>query len=254
MKANKYYSRLSYSKKTYSQFDEDGIIEHLIYALNNPTKKCVEIGWGSDVLVKGRIVSHAENCTQNLVQHHQYTCHAFDGKRQHSIPNNVIFEKGKITPDMCNQLIKKFPNKVDLFSLDIDSFDFEIMSGLFNLGFRPSIVCAEINRKFGYEAECSMPYIEDCMHYTGKFWHGVSYLKYKRYFENMGYKFFTLCSSGVNIFFYNPNDLDESKLTDEVLEFITSEEDGLPRYNETEIRNSCKNHEFWKDYEDDLFK
>lgn len=254
MKSNKYISRLNFGKKVYSQFDEDGILEVLIENLINPNKTCVEIGWGSDILTKGRIVPFAENCTQNLVQNHGYKCYAFDGKRQNKIPNNVIFQKDRITPDSCEDLLKIFPKKVDVFSLDIDSFDFEVMEGLISRGFSPSIVCAEINRKFGYDAVCSMPYVEDCLDYTGKYWHGVSYRKYRNYFESLGYKFFTLCSSGVNIFFYDPKCVIEINLPKDILEYIHSDEDRLPRHNEEEIRKSCKEHEFWKDYEDDLFK
>lgn len=252
MKANRYNPKLSYSLKNYSQFDEDGIIEHLISCLKTPNKTCVEIGWGSDIVPK-RILDFSENCTQNLVQNHNYTCYAYDGKRQNKIPNNVVFIEGKIYPDSCTEIFNNVPSTPDLFSLDIDSFDFEIMNNLFNLGFKPSIVCAEINRKFGYDAVCSMPFVDKtCNEYTAKFWHGVSYKKYRNYFENLGYKFFTLCSSGVNIFFYNPFDINEKNLTSEVLEFIT--DDGMPRYNENEIRNSIQQHEYWKDFEDDIFK
>jgi hypothetical protein len=71
--------KLPYSEQHYSQWDEDGVILHLISALHNPNKKCVEIGWGNDRRhVRDNL---AVNCTQNLIQNHNYSCVAFDFKK-----------------------------------------------------------------------------------------------------------------------------------------------------------------------------
>jgi len=238
--------RLPYSERHHCQSDEDGIILHLVKALKEPTKKCVEIGWGSDVKSPTGI---SINCTQNLVQNHKYHCTAFDMKRQLKLHKNVTFHRGRITPNKCKEIIQLFDKDVDVFSLDIDSYDYEVMTNLINLNFRPSIICAEINRKFSYDAIGSFPYIEDCNHYSKTIFHGVSYKKYRQYFESIGYKFFSISSNSVNIFFYDPSRINESLLSTERLETNDSYADLLDGFKQRMLE-----HEFWKDYQNDIFK
>ena len=228
--------RLPYSERHHCQSDEDGIILHLVKALKEPTKKCVEIGWGSDVKSPTGI---SINCTQNLVQNHKYHCTAFDMKRQLQLHKNVTFHRGRITPNKCKEIIQLFDKDVDVFSLDIDSYDYEVMT----------IICAEINRKFSYDAIGSFPYIEDCNHYSKTIFHGVSYKKYRQYFESIGYKFFSISSNSVNIFFYDPSRINESLLSTERLETNDSYADLLDGFKQRMLE-----HEFWKDYQNDIFK
>ena len=103
--------RLPYSERHHCQSDEDGIILHLVKALKEPTKKCVEIGWGSDVKSPTGI---SINCTQNLVQNHKYHCTAFDMKRQLKLHKNVTFHRGRITPNKCKEIIQLFDKDVRL--------------------------------------------------------------------------------------------------------------------------------------------
>lgn len=240
--------KLPYSEQHYSQWDEDGVILHLINALHNPNKKCVEIGWGNDRRhVKNNL---AVNCTQNLIQNHNYSCVAFDLKKQISVPNKVQFYQQKVTPDNCKKVLKLFDTDVDFFSLDIDGYDFPVMEELMNLNFRPSIICAEMNKRFGYNTVASFPYVENCNHYNKQQYHGVSFLKYKNYLEALGYKFFTVNSNSVNIFFYDPNKLDESKLSNVILNC----DENITNKITEEFKTRIKTHEFWKDYYHDIFK
>ena len=235
---------LPYEKRVHSQNGEDGIIEHLLFAINKPNKRCVEMGWGSD-WKKHHMVLLSVNCTQNLVQNHAYRCVAYDMKRQHRIPKNVTFYLGAVVPKKVKEYLEHFPMDVDFFSLDIDSFDYEIMEGLINNGFKPKVICAETNRWFGYSYEFSMPYV-----FAGKYdkrqFHGVSYKKYRTYLESKGYKFFTLNSNGLNIFFYDPTQLDESKLSDVRLEYHPNLYDDNPKVLTPErFIEISKQHEFW---------
>lgn len=235
---------LPYERQVYSQNGEDGIIEHLLSAVYTPNKKCVEMGWGCDKK-KHRIVPFAGNCTQNLVQNHMYHCVAYDMKQQHKIPNNVTFHLGAVIPENINEYLKHFAMDVDFFSLDIDSFDYEIMFGLLENGFKPKIICAETNRNFGYSYEFSMPYVVDGK-YDKRVFHGVSYKKYRNYLETKGYKFFTLNSNGLNIFFYDPTQLDESKLSDVRIEYHPDINDDHPQvFSPTQLVEHTRSNESW---------
>ena len=238
--------QLPYSEKHYSQSDEDGIILHMVKALTSPNNKCVEIGWGCD---KKSPLPVAINCTQNLVQNHNYQCTAFDMRKQGAIPMNVDFHRMRVTPDSCQDIFKLFDNNVDVFSLDIDSYDYEVMTKLISLGFRPSVICAEINRQFGYEQVGSFPYIDGCKNYTKQIWHGVSYKKYRNFFESIGYKFFTLSSNSVNVFFYDPTRVDESLLSEDRL-------DSNKRYGKLleSFKQKIGDDPFWKNYVNEIMQ
>ena len=79
--------KLPYEQRVYSQHGEDGIVDHLLSNIKNPTGVCVEMGWGQDR--KKARNGLAVNCTQNLVQNKGYRCYAFDLNVQNSIPENV---------------------------------------------------------------------------------------------------------------------------------------------------------------------
>jgi len=215
---NKYGLTLPYEKRIFSQNGEDGIIEHLIAALIKPNKQCVEIGWGKDI-VKGKVLPQAINCTQNLVKNHMYQCVAYDLKKQAQIPTNVTFYQTAVTPERVPVYLKQFSKTPDFFSLDIDSYDFFMLEELIKNNFKPKIICVETNRRLGYSYEFAMPY-----HKKGKYnkelLSGASYKKYKSFLEKNNYKFFTLNSNGLNIFFYDPTQFHEEKLSNEKIFFI----------------------------------
>jgi hypothetical protein len=58
-----------------------------------------------------------------------------------------------ISPGDVAQYIPEQYWQPDFFSLDIDSFDYEVASTLLKSGFRPAVVCCEINKNFGIFVE-----------------------------------------------------------------------------------------------------
>jgi hypothetical protein len=241
---------LEIENQNYSQGGEDGIIEHLVSAINIPNKVCVEIGWGND----GKKARNglAVNCTQNLVQNNNYTCFAFDAKPQQSVPKSVNFYNTYVTPDNVDSYFKKISTVVDFFSLDIDSYDFAVMEKLFSLGFSPTIICAEINRSMKNDFEFSFPYITDG-EWNKKTLHGVSIKKYITFLESQGYTFFTLCSTGVNAFFYKSDRLDTNKLTTNVLHEIPHIQEAA--MSKDDFYKMLMQHEYWKNHITlDMFK
>jgi len=64
----------------------------------------------------------------------------------------------KVTPKNVHKAFKDTPKVFDFFSLDIDSYDFEIAEKLLSLGWQPKTVCLEFNPKFGPTAHASFPF------------------------------------------------------------------------------------------------
>ena len=233
--------KLPYEQRVYSQHGEDGIVDHLLSNIKNPTGVCVEMGWGQDR--KKARNGLAVNCTQNLVQNKGYKCYAFDLNVQNSIPENVTFYNECIDPANCAEYLSRFPLDVDFFSLDIDSFDFEIMQGLLEKGFHPKVICAEINRNLGYDYEFSYPYVQGGK-YNKHVFHGVSFKKYKTYLKTHGYEFFTLNSNGVNMFFYCPDELHVDQLSDVTIQQVA--EVAEKALTLAELHTEIKNNSYWK--------
>lgn len=228
-----------------SQHGEDGIIELLCQHIKSPDRRFLEIGWGTG----------KQNMTITLLE--QGWSGVGIDKRPMSEPNRWADRFVKIDelvfPDTIVDMLTPHDilNNPDFFSLDIDSFDFDVASALLESGFRPKVVCVEINPRFGGSAVASYPYIKSkkgIKLYNKFYYGGCSLTKYQKFWNNYDYEFFTVDSSQVNAFFYNRkscNKIDASvpRLANE---FIG---DGDNR-----MREEISQHDFWCDKIDLIYK
>lgn len=188
-------NRLPYEKKKFSQHGEDGIIEEMLsYVVAPLNHTFLEIGWGANGI----------NNTKNLLVNHNWSGVGIDSKPPKidisQFPNLKHFCQ-TVTPQNCNQLLNVIPNKIDFFSLDIDSFDYDILKNLLESKFFPKIICVETNKFFGQDSIASFPFIEHALYHKRWFCSG-SISKYKLLLEKFGYKYLTVDTSEVNAFFY----------------------------------------------------
>jgi hypothetical protein len=221
---------ISIEKNITSQNGEDGIIEFMISHLKDSKNYFFEIGWGNGKW----------NMSYNLMQQGWSGTGVDIAPCEINLPQNVKFIQDKITPDNILNLSNRIPNDTDFFSLDIDSYDYEISCTLLKSGFRPKIVCVEINKRFGNKSEASYPYEPDA---PRKSYHkfkrsGVSLVKYIKLWEHLGYNFFTCDSTYTNAFFYLPDSLTAIKLEDSCLL------DNMPGKDDVMI-NHIKENEYW---------
>lgn len=195
----KYNYQLPYEKPSRTQFGEWGIIELMLAGLRDPQHTFVEIGFGTgdtnmtmDLLDRGYSGVGIDARDWDPGYSNQW------GDRLTKIqswvwPNNVL--------DLVDA--KSSP---DFFSLDIDSFDYEIAGLLLQQGFRPAVVCCEINKHF-YNQLASFPCSYDTAKYIydRKFIYGCSLPKYQSLWSQYGYQFFTFNTGEVNAFWYDPS-------------------------------------------------
>lgn len=197
--------RLPYELRHHSQHGEDGIIQVMINAIRDPNRFVFEIGWGSGV----------ENMSRNLFEQ-GWSGIGIDGARgPHPdlvLPAQFCYRSMYVTPATLAEAFEGVPQDLDFFSLDIDSFDFDVAHWALVQGYRPKTVCVEINQTFGPEVEASFPWqppqnrpkrIYDKQHL-----YGASLAKYQALWLSHGYRFFTIDSSSVNAFFYDPEQMD----------------------------------------------
>lgn len=181
-------------RSEYSQNGEDGIIEHLVERLHTCSKNFVEIGCGSG----------KENNTTNLV-HKGWSGAVFEIKKSRvqeyeargfmRVQAYCTEASTKTAPKILDNIPD--PEKVDLFSIDIDSYDIHVAARLLELGLKPQIVVAEYNASFGDEPVSipnGTPVHKDI--YCGA---GVT--AWVNMMLRHAYEFVTVESSGTNAFF-----------------------------------------------------
>ena len=197
--------RLPYESQRHSQHGEDGIIAVMTEAIKNPNRFVFEIGWGTG----------KENMSRNLMEQ-GWSGIGIDGAQEPhpdiTLPDCFEYRMMYVEPDRFEAAFQGVPRDLDFFSLDIDSFDFEVARWALDNGYRPRTVCLEFNHRFGSSVQASFPWAPPApgrpKFVYNKHWvHGVSLAKYRTLWEGHGYRYFGFDSSCVNVFFYDPDQL-----------------------------------------------
>jgi hypothetical protein len=205
--------RLPYESQRHSQHGEDGIIDTMTAAIRSPNRFVFEIGWGSG----------KENMSRNLMEQ-GWSGIGIDGAREPHpdirLPDCFEYRMMYVEPSKFDTAFQGVPRDPDFFSLDIDSFDFEVAQWALDNGYRPKTVCLEFNHRFGATVQASFPWAAPApgrpkFVYNKHWFHGVSLAKYRALWEGRGYRYFGFDSSCVNVFFYDPDQV--SKLDHPVL-------------------------------------
>lgn len=199
-----------------SQNGEDGILTYLIGGIKNPNRQFLEIGAGS-----GR-----ENNTTNLIVQHGYCGIVVERKISRSLAyTQRMFEQGyssrvlavnaAITPALAYDLALELPcKKLDVFSLDIDSYDWWVMRSMLQYDmFQPTVLVLEYNSAMLSEpwtVPCVVPFkprADKLIDY------GCGVVAWKHLLEPLGYAFVTVDSAGVNAFFVKIKRYDMDTIT-----------------------------------------
>lgn len=237
--------RLDYEKQVHSQHGEDGIIQVMTDAITKPNRFVLEIGWGNG----------KQNMSRNLLDQ-GWTGVGIDGGRdpcaEVRIPGGFEFRSLWVDPSNFNEAFRGVPFDLDFFSLDIDSFDFEVAKWALDQGFRPRTVCLEFNYRFGPRAQASFPYVPRSpgtkkFIYNKRLLHGVSLAKYRAFWQSQGYRYFGFDSSCVNVFFYDPNALT-------ALDHYQILGENDLAIQEDLVRPAVQSHDYWSTRLDDIYR
>jgi hypothetical protein len=195
--------RLPHEAQTFSQHGEDGIIRVMTDAIHTPNRFVFEIGWGSG----------KQNMSRCLMEQGWHGI-GIDGAREPhpglTLPERFQYRGMYVSPDNLSEAFLGVPHDMDFFSLDIDSFDFEVARWALENSYRPKTVCLEFNHRFGPTVQASFPWVAPAPGrpkrlYNKHLFHGVSLAKYRALWESHGYRYFGFDSSCVNVFFYRPD-------------------------------------------------
>lgn len=151
-----------YELKVFSQFGEDGLIQHIINKLNLPEHlhNFVEFG----------VEDYQESNTRFLLENNNWSGLLFDGSKTNIefIQNHrkwwkhdLKAKKEFITRENINTLLLEngYCGEIGLLSIDIDGNDYWIWEAITEV--EPQIVIVEYNSKYGNEKSLTIPYKSD---------------------------------------------------------------------------------------------
>jgi hypothetical protein len=189
--------------KVFSQWGEDGILEHLISHISIPNKIFVEFG----------VQDYREANTRFLLTNRNWSGLVIDGSAQNIafIKQDSIYwrfnlkaERVFLTRENIDESIvgQGISGDIGLLSIDIDGNDYWVWEAISCVA--PRIVVAEYNALFGSAAPVSVPYDpafqRNRAHYSNLYW-GCSLAALVHLGQAKGYVLVGCNSAGNNAFF-----------------------------------------------------
>jgi len=197
----------------FSQWGEDGVIQHLLSEVAVPRRLFVEIGVGN----------YSESNTRFLATHDAWRGVAIDSGsahddfiRRHELDwrLGLTAVSAFVTADNVNDLIQsaEIAGDIGLLSVDVDGVDYWLLEAIDVI--RPRIIVIEYNAVFGHEARVTVPYRADFVasqaHRSGIYF-GASLAALVHLAGDKGYIFVGCESHGANAFFVRADAADSLK-------------------------------------------
>ena len=189
--------------RVFSQFGEDGIVQHLVRQVAPAETTFVEIGTGD----------YRESNTRFLLQNDNWRGLVIDGGQDHvefvlrshlSWRHDVEPVSAFVTRDNVNQLMTDhgFSGEIGLLSIDVDGIDYWLWDAVTAVD--PAIVVSEYNANWGPDATITVPYdpgfVNSQAHYS-QLYFGASLGALVHQATRRGYRFVGCASNGANAFF-----------------------------------------------------
>lgn len=194
--------------RAFSQWGEDGIIQHLLRRV--PISRPIFVEFG--------VENYVESNTRFLLTNNRWSGLVIDGSAQNIdyIKRDTIYwatnlkaECSFITKDNINELLSRngVTGDIGLLSVDIDGNDYWVWQAIDVVS--PRIVVSEYSSQFGPTALVTTPYsadfVRDSAHFS-KVYYGASISALNALAMQKGYSLVAANSAGNNVFFVR-NDL-----------------------------------------------
>lgn len=189
--------------RVFSQWGEDGILQHLLRHVSVSRNIFVEFG----------IENYTESNTRYLLVNNNWAGLVIDGSSENIafLKNDEIYwrhnlkaETAFITRDNINDLIRQngISGEIGLLSIDIDGNDYWVWESMDVV--TPSLIVAEYNARFGPERAVTVPYdagfVRTAAHHSN-IYYGASLAALCSLGKRKGYSFVGSNTAGSNAFF-----------------------------------------------------
>lgn len=181
-----------------SQHEEDGMILALLATFGATNRTFIEIGSGTNGGNSGLL---AEELGWRGLMVEKHPDRAAQCAARFGDPGRVTCICAKVTPETINVLLREhgFVGDIDVFSLDIDSFDYWLFEAM--TACSPRILILEYNAHFGPELAVTIP-LDVCLDGAPNGYHGASLTALNRVAERKGYGLLACDPTGTNAFFF----------------------------------------------------
>lgn len=189
--------------RVFSQWGEDGILQHLLR----------NVAVSRNIFVEFGVQNYTESNTRYLLVNNNWAGLVIDGSSENIdyIKRDEIYwrynlkaECAFITKDNINDLIRRngVSGEIGLLSVDIDGIDYWVWDAIDCVA--PSLVVAEYNARFGPERSVTVPYdagfVRNTAHHSN-IYYGASLAALCRLGKRKGYCFVGCNTAGNNAFF-----------------------------------------------------
>jgi hypothetical protein len=189
--------------QVYSQWGEDGIIQHLLRHVRVPRKIFVEFG----------VQNYTESNTRFLLVKDNWSGLVIDGSAAHIAyirqdeiywRHNLKAAHSFITRENINELLREngVSGEIGLLSVDIDGNDYWVWEAIDSVS--PALVITEYNARFGAERAVTVPYdpafVREKAHASCAYY-GASLAALVALGKRKGYAFVGTNTAGNNAFF-----------------------------------------------------
>lgn len=180
-----------------SQNEEDGYTLALLSHCGAPGRRFVELGSGRTGGNSG-LLARSAGWRGLMVDANPEATPVTEAR--FALTGRVRVVNAFVTPDNVDSLIEEagLAGAIDLFSLDIDSFDYWVLRGM--TACRPRLMILEYNDRFGPEARVTVPLgserLDRRRHYFGASLAALAALA-----DSRGYRLVGCDASGTNAFF-----------------------------------------------------
>lgn len=189
--------------KVYSQWGEDGIIQHLLRHIRVENKCFVEFGVENYTEANTRFLLVNDNWSGLVIDGNEANV-AFIKRDPICWQRNLRVECAFITKDNINELLKKHgvSGEIGILSVDIDGNDYWVWEAIDCVS--PAITIVEYNARFGQDRSVTVPYsagfVRAEAHYS-MIYYGASLKALCSLADKKGYAFVGCNSAGNNAFF-----------------------------------------------------
>jgi hypothetical protein len=195
--------------KVFSQWGEDGIIQHIVGKIPDIKKTFIEFG----------VENFSESNCRFLMMKDGWSGMVIDGSQNHidHIRSrdyywhfNLNATCAFITKDNICDLLESsgFAKDCGILSVDIDGVDYHVLEALSD--WQPSLLITEFNAIFGSKSAVTVPYdptfVRHAKHYSGLYW-GASLAAFDHIAKLRGYALVGVNSTGSNAFFVRRDQL-----------------------------------------------
>ncbi len=213
MRQKKSRSITDFEYKIFSEWGEDGIIQHLINSVDIKNKTFIEFG----------VEDFSESNCRFLLMNNNWAGFVIDGsgenikrlKGSHYYwRHQLVAIEAFITRENISGLLAKsgFEEDLGILSIDLDGNDYYVLDAI--TGFSPRILICEYNSVFGPARKIAVPYDPDFVrtdkHHSNLYW-GASLPALTHIASRKGYSLVGTNTASCNAFFVR-NDLIDERL------------------------------------------